>query len=462
DPGLNRQLYGTEIARAPYIPFLTNGTDNDAITPGFQPVPNSCNGPVTKWFVNDNDNTGDHYTTAIGNDANDGSSSAPFATIDHAISVANAGDTIYVDAGLYIQNPVVNKAVKIFGSNQGTAGSASRTYGESVIRTNGNQTAVFSLSSANVIIDGLKIDGDDPSVTGGAIFSGDDANTLYGIHFTAAFNNDTIRNNIITKTAIGVRGDNAAKGNQIKANWFDGIGNYDFGYAISLRTNFYADIVDNKMTRVWTGVHLNQHNGPGGPTTWTMSGNEIHSYAGGLLYWLNYNGATNLTINNNQFFKETNAVANNAGVVMVSVQDAVTPTFTDNTITGHDYGVILTNTSTSNVVTFGSNNTITGTTIAAVYLTDNLTFNPVGLTDLTTNVYTGPSNNIAVKIDGTSIAPASGIGIEIETSRTSATDVNASAEILNTSISGTGSTGVLVKGSQASANIHNNASTITG
>ncbi|HMS33345.1 MAG TPA: right-handed parallel beta-helix repeat-containing protein, partial [Ignavibacteria bacterium] len=44
DPGLNRQLYGVEIARCPYNYYLTNGADNDLLTEGFQPVPASCNG----------------------------------------------------------------------------------------------------------------------------------------------------------------------------------------------------------------------------------------------------------------------------------------------------------------------------------------------------------------------------------------------------------------------------------
>ncbi len=44
DPGLNRQLYGIEIAKCPYNLFLTNGTDNDLVTAGFQPSPGSCNG----------------------------------------------------------------------------------------------------------------------------------------------------------------------------------------------------------------------------------------------------------------------------------------------------------------------------------------------------------------------------------------------------------------------------------
>ncbi|MDQ3021663.1 MAG: DUF1565 domain-containing protein, partial [Bacteroidota bacterium] len=121
DPGLNRQLYGIEIIKCPYTPWLTRGTDNDLVAAGFQPVPDSCNGqPQARFYVNDSSITGDVYTSNVGNDINNGSSSAPFATINRAISAANAGDTIYVDAGTYGQNAVVNKRLIIIGSGNTT------------------------------------------------------------------------------------------------------------------------------------------------------------------------------------------------------------------------------------------------------------------------------------------------------------------------------------------------------
>ena len=149
------------------------------------------------------------------------------------------------------------------------------------------------------------------------------------------------------RAAIGVRGDHASNGNLIDNNWFDAIGVLDFGYAVTLRTNYYADVTNNKMTRVWTGLHTNNHNGAGGPASFPITGNEIHAYAGGILYWLQYNQATGATISGNQITAETGAVANNFGVLIVSNQDAVNSTFTNNTITGHDYGVGLFNVPTS-------------------------------------------------------------------------------------------------------------------
>ncbi|MBK7408006.1 MAG: DUF1565 domain-containing protein [Saprospirales bacterium] len=88
-----------------FIPYLNDGTDNNA-APGFQPVPASCAYP-THWFVNDNALTGDVYTLAVGNDANQGTKRRPFLTIGKAITTVVSSDTIYVDAGLYDEQSVV-------------------------------------------------------------------------------------------------------------------------------------------------------------------------------------------------------------------------------------------------------------------------------------------------------------------------------------------------------------------
>ena len=75
--------------------------------------------PITgDFYVNDNNTNGDVFTSAIGNDANNGTAAAPFATIQHAVSVAPAGSTIYVDAGTYEPGDItIAKELKLSGSN---------------------------------------------------------------------------------------------------------------------------------------------------------------------------------------------------------------------------------------------------------------------------------------------------------------------------------------------------------
>lgn len=56
---------------------------------------------ATKYYVNKTISAGDIYTIAAGNNANAGTPAAPFLTLGKALSIATAGDTIYVDADTY-------------------------------------------------------------------------------------------------------------------------------------------------------------------------------------------------------------------------------------------------------------------------------------------------------------------------------------------------------------------------
>lgn len=100
-----------------YAAWLSIGTDNST-DPGFQPLPGVCTGRQNKFYVNDNSLTGDVLTSSIGNDVNSGISSAPKATLAAALTSAQPGDTIFVDAGTYATpNLNITKAVTILGSN---------------------------------------------------------------------------------------------------------------------------------------------------------------------------------------------------------------------------------------------------------------------------------------------------------------------------------------------------------
>jgi len=55
-----------------------------------------------KYFVNDNNSKGDVYTFNLGNDANDGlSPQSPKRTLKATYEIANKGDIIYLDTGVY-------------------------------------------------------------------------------------------------------------------------------------------------------------------------------------------------------------------------------------------------------------------------------------------------------------------------------------------------------------------------
>ena len=391
-------------------------------------------GDVVTW----NPGAGSHLSTpghnlTIGTDA--------FLSISSAITAASSGDTIAVSTGIFSENVTINKPLTLLGANSGVAGSDGvHRPAETSIQTVGNQNAVVTISSSNVTIDGFTINGDDPSVTGAPTASGDDANVLYGVRPTAGFSNLTMENNIVKHAAIGFRGDGTASSNLITQNWFDDIGNYDFGYAVSLRTNFYADVTNNLMTRVWTGVHTNNFF-QAGPATWSVSGNTIHSYAGGIWDNLQYQAARSLTIDSNQISAETGAVAGNIGILLITIQDTVTANITHNTITGTDYGVLAWNTSTSNAPVLDSTDTITGTKIAGVNFVDNLASTPIG----TTVFGTAAASHLT--LNGVGITAASGTGVILDATAGSPTATTLTISG-STAISG-GATGLKVTGSLA-------------
>ena len=116
-------------------------------------------GPFTygsnqKIYVNDNILTGDTYTTAIGNNLNTGNPSAPLSTLDFAVSVAQPGDTIFVDAGTYAaSNFGVGNGITVLGPNY----NISPNNPLDKLLTNPARNAEATISGATITIAGNNI-----------------------------------------------------------------------------------------------------------------------------------------------------------------------------------------------------------------------------------------------------------------------------------------------------------------
>src|SRR5262249_51450862 len=153
---------------------------------------------------------------------------------------------------------------------------------------------------------------------------------------------------------------------------------------VSLRNNFYADVTDNVMTRVHSGLHTNNFSGAG-PATWLFQGNDVQAYAAGVWDNLQYSGATSLTIDNNDFTTLSAPLGvpgraqfdgQSIGILLVSLQNSVGVNIANNTINAMGYGVVAYNTETSATPTIGNTNSITNSTVAGAYLTNIVGFNP--------------------------------------------------------------------------------------
>lgn len=124
------------------------------------------------WYVNDASRANDVYTTAVGNDANPGTTPAPFATLTQALLAASAGDVIYVDAGTYVTVGAgvfydIKIPITILGAMAGVdprpCVNSTRIPGstsETIFDGNNVTGAVFfinTVAASNVTIDGLDI-----------------------------------------------------------------------------------------------------------------------------------------------------------------------------------------------------------------------------------------------------------------------------------------------------------------
>ena len=149
------------------------------------------------FYVNDNSTVGDVYTSAVGNNSNPGTASAPFATIQAAIAAATSGDVINVDAGTYAELININKAITLNGPNATVPGTGSRS-AEAILQFPPSFANGSSLIKINSNLHGVTIAGFDLRCQDATV-----PNSLYLITAVASsssdatekWNNMTIKNN---------------------------------------------------------------------------------------------------------------------------------------------------------------------------------------------------------------------------------------------------------------------------
>jgi len=157
-----------------------------------------------------------------------------YATIQEAINAPETldGHTIFVEAGTYHENVVVNKTVFLIGENRSTT----------VIDGSGAvNTYVVSILADNVFIGGFTIQGPGPWEAG-----------YWGISLRG--NNNTVSKNIIRNLHYGITFD-ATTYNTIESNM---IGPH--GHAIHLQDSSHNEIRNNVITSSSGGIYLNQFN----------------------------------------------------------------------------------------------------------------------------------------------------------------------------------------------------------
>jgi hypothetical protein len=414
-------------------------------------------------LANGTDPDGAGPAIAIGCDA--------FASIQSAIDAVASGSSVQIAAGIYAESIVIDRPMTLAGPHAGVCAAELLDRGnEAIIRPAVNAPIggiLVYVTASGVTLDGLTLDGDNPSIGGGELVDGIDVNAAHavgngtfddGLKPFVAIDDLVVRNTIIAHfndiavllyntSGNGIVSD----GNRIECNRLHAIrGINSLGFqriAVLLYDDTYAAVDDNTMTSVSIGVQTGNNYQAKAPTTVaSISRNSIDFDAVGIWHNLHYQNASTFTIADNTLVSiGDKQVDQPYGLYISSILDAVSVVVTNNDISDSFDGVRLWNNPTSNFVTIDGG--LLTNNFLGVHITN---FDPVYREAAATSVVV---KNLTI-LGG---APGNPRGIFLDGSGS----LNAmSAEVTNISARGF-EEGVAVEGDSASLYLHNNPLGIT-
>jgi CSLREA domain-containing protein len=238
-----------------------------------------------------------------------------FATIQEGVNGVTAGGTVIVNAGNYVDNITIPKALTLTGAgaasvfvypaisdpNCGGAGGGSLCAGSSNI---------ILVQSSNVTISGLTLDGDNTSLPGGINVGGANVDARSGIitnHLLATYNNLHVHHTTVQNVFLrGVYASSAGTFNfhdnsvqNVRGNTAS-IGMFNFGGsgqftnnnvslcndAISSNNSSGTSYTGNTVSSSASGIHTDNANSSGG-TNDVISGNTVtNSLVNGYGIWV--------------------------------------------------------------------------------------------------------------------------------------------------------------------------------
>ncbi len=267
------------------VPSLSTGTiqarirvtSNDAPTIfGQSPNTFSIAGSGRAFYVNDGSITGDEFTTAIGDDANLGTSpDSPMSTLSALIAAyqPSAGDIIYVDVGNYdLDKNIVltaqNSGLRIQGPNNGSAllnraNTSSGSYAIELINADNLTLDRISITGGyNGLFAAANSDSDNLTFSNSKVYD----NYFAGIYLEATNDGAKLLGNELFGTLGGITTNDQFQGNI-----------YVFGSAAEIReNNSYYVGTGGSGARI--GIYANSSSSA--PST--ISGNTVSNAAKGL------------------------------------------------------------------------------------------------------------------------------------------------------------------------------------
>jgi uncharacterized repeat protein (TIGR01451 family) len=354
------------------------------------------------------------------------------AQIQDGIDVAAAsGATVNVAAGTYAGNLTVNKSLTLLGANAGINPNTGTRGAETIVEpgptSSYDTSSVILVTANNVTIDGFTVQGSiaNPPMgqsAGSTLASGTTVYAAAGISNSSNVNTGgsapsttnisglTVQNNIVQDfTQVGVYGDTSdytpSTGNTITDNFItdipnNGLGGY-YGEGVIIYDDFYAQITNNTITKVRTGIQTGNNAYSAGAYAPSISGNTVSAYVKGIYFNLQYDAATPFTISNNTITQADSTVSPtyNVGLLIQSIQGSVSSVIQGNNISGFLYGV-----------EFAGNNTTSTVTLQGGTLSNN----GYGVWDTNNDYYYPASYNTTAALSGVTITNSTNAGIWID------------------------------------------------
>ena len=281
--------------------YDTSTTVNESFYSDSQPGDTAMFASQVNWYVNDTSVTGDVYTSGTGSDTSWGLGTAakPFRTIPMSMRFATAGDTIWIDAGLYDSYVTVNGAetagVNIDKDSITLVGkdSASTVIDPPGAKTVSGLYGIYADTQTGLLIKTLGVTG----ANRGLYFINVDRATLSGDSFSSNGNRGVyLINGSDTNTLTGnAVWSNTSDGLEIEAGAGCAISNNSVNLngaaGILLSGNSAGNTVSNNGARqnATHGVHLNPADSN------TISGNTMDSNSTAIYLQTSHN---NMITNN--------------------------------------------------------------------------------------------------------------------------------------------------------------------
>jgi parallel beta-helix repeat protein len=305
--------------------------------------------------------------------------SQTYTTIQAAIDAANTGNTIQVNSGIYRENVVVNKTIKLVGNTSGTLPVIDGMNGTGINIISNNVTVrSFNVTNSSTAIYSNR--------NGIFILNNTITGDYYGIYLNVS-NNCNVSGNTADNNRCGILLDNSSNYNTVTGNVANN--NYN-GIRINNTSNHNlvsGNTANNSTNLGIEFVDLSDYNTVSGNTAYNNSG-------GGILVWnSNYNILTeNLAIANSMsgivLYGSScnntvtgNRAINSKGDGMDVYYSSCNNTLAGNTITDNDiYGIMF--------YSLSNYNNFTGNTVS-----NNSEYGIVLYTSCSNNIVNGNTAN---------------------------------------------------------------------